>query len=387
MSSLGLFCDQTEELVIVEITPASVIRPAWPTDLDGEQRRNLAEASDWLLNAAGAGRERLDQALRARWPGDRRGLRLARPLQSAYWVRMQYGLGGGASTKRLLNGRPVTIDDSHNNTSISRTSAGNGSSGEDEDAAGGGGGGGFGQAGRGGGRGNVDDDDEDADNSRREGGGGRGGGTYSDDYVAAVVAGDFSSLRAGSSGGDGGDAEDGGPGGGHRGAGSDGIVRASLAALALNESRKGANGGGGNRGSNQASGGGGAGSGGLVIAITPLTLSGKVDCNGGIGGRGGRETSGARHHSGGDGGHGGDGRAVLFYGDANTATVVNAVLASYQLLALPGWTDAGHSGTGRTDSITGLTPGVRYQFRVRAENSVGEGPWSAVRSATTSEPN
>ena len=41
------------------------------------------------------------------------------------------------------------------------------------------------------------------------------------------------------------------------------------------------------------------------------------------------------------------------------------------------WCDAGHSGTGTTATISGLTNGVRYDFAVRAGNSVGEGEWSA----------
>ena len=55
----------------------------------------------------------------------------------------------------------------------------------------------------------------------------------------------------------------------------------------------------------------------------------------------------------------------------------------YKLATAQSWTDASHSGTVRTDSITGLLRRRAYQFRVRAVNSVGDGPWSAVRSATT----
>ena len=43
------------------------------------------------------------------------------------------------------------------------------------------------------------------------------------------------------------------------------------------------------------------------------------------------------------------------------------------------WTDAGHSGTDRTATITGLTAGATYDVRVRATNGAGAGPWSVVR--------
>ncbi|MCY3784559.1 MAG: fibronectin type III domain-containing protein [Chloroflexi bacterium] len=55
----------------------------------------------------------------------------------------------------------------------------------------------------------------------------------------------------------------------------------------------------------------------------------------------------------------------------------------YKLATAQSWTDASHSGTVRTDSITGLTRVTAYQFRVRAVNSVGNGGWSAIVSAST----
>lgn len=47
------------------------------------------------------------------------------------------------------------------------------------------------------------------------------------------------------------------------------------------------------------------------------------------------------------------------------------------------WRDQGHTGTGRTLSITGLRANRTYLFRVRAVNSVGNGPWSTVVTART----
>ena len=40
------------------------------------------------------------------------------------------------------------------------------------------------------------------------------------------------------------------------------------------------------------------------------------------------------------------------------------------------WTDRAHTGTARTSTVSRLTNGVKYQFRVRGGNSTGEGPWS-----------
>ena len=41
-----------------------------------------------------------------------------------------------------------------------------------------------------------------------------------------------------------------------------------------------------------------------------------------------------------------------------------------------GWVDDGHSGTGTNHEITGLVNGRMYLVKVRAVNSVGDGPWS-----------
>ena len=69
---------------------------------------------------------------------------------------------------------------------------------------------------------------------------------------------------------------------------------------------------------------------------------------------------------------------------ADGGAAITGYDVEYKLATASGWTDAGHTGTSRTDSITGLTRATAYQFRVRAVNSEGNGPWSAVRSATTS---
>ena len=47
------------------------------------------------------------------------------------------------------------------------------------------------------------------------------------------------------------------------------------------------------------------------------------------------------------------------------------------------WTDAGHTGTGTTKRITGLTADTAYEVRVRASNAEGTGDWSPAASART----
>ncbi len=46
------------------------------------------------------------------------------------------------------------------------------------------------------------------------------------------------------------------------------------------------------------------------------------------------------------------------------------------------WTDANHTGTGTSTTITGLTNGTSYDVQVLAFNSAGFGPWSLSASAT-----
>ncbi len=46
------------------------------------------------------------------------------------------------------------------------------------------------------------------------------------------------------------------------------------------------------------------------------------------------------------------------------------------------WYDSGHSDTTTSVDITGLTNGTSYKVRVRATNSVGDGPWSTSATGT-----
>ena len=57
----------------------------------------------------------------------------------------------------------------------------------------------------------------------------------------------------------------------------------------------------------------------------------------------------------------------------------------YRVNGTTGWTPRAFSGTGTTVTITGLTPNTTYQVQVRAENSVGEGPWSKPGSDKTED--
>ena len=52
----------------------------------------------------------------------------------------------------------------------------------------------------------------------------------------------------------------------------------------------------------------------------------------------------------------------------------------------PWTTDAGHSGTALTLTLTGLTAETTYQVQVQATNAEGPGDWSAAATATTSAP-
>ena len=330
---LWLFHDQTGRLTRLDAHPGSTVFTDWPS-MDGHDARVMAAAADCLLDAAGAGRERLDRALRQRYVGDPRGLLVERPHQSDFWRRVAMAGSLGAQTRRLLNSTPVTIDDSYNGTTINRNTGPASADGSEGDSiaggyssAGGGGGGGHGTNGATGDRGDSDY-------------GGSRGRTYSDNYTNILERAAFSELRAGGHGGKGGHGHSNpkdpqylpGPGGGSSGSG---IVRVSTTNLTLNESRAGRGGGGGSIApppDGRRSGGGGGGSGGLVYALAAGSCSGQASCSGGTGGNGG---AGAK----GRGGNGGNGRVVIFYGDANTVSVTNAVLTSYQLL--PNWPTGG----------------------------------------------
>lgn len=324
--SLWLFCDQTGELIeLADLPPEATVRTAWPSGLDAIDRRVLSHAADWLLNAAAAGRERLDQALRSRSPGDAIGLILESPQQNAYWNRVGIAGSLGAQVRRRLAGTPVIVDDGDDNTPITADGNGSGRNGVGRNSlnhgGGGGGGGGFGTSGSAGAAGTG---------AFRNLAGGAGGSSYTSDYTAAVAAGSFSAIRAGSPGGSGGWTNP--PISAAGGAGGDGVVRVATGDLSLNHTFNGGNGSNGSflhSGAGFGGGGGGGGSGGLIMGIAGGAISGSARTSGGAGGTGASLGPGPR---GGAGGLGGSGRVVLFYTQKLNVSPVNAVLTSYQLL-------------------------------------------------------
>ncbi len=67
---------------------------------------------------------------------------------------------------------------------------------------------------------------------------------------------------------------------------------------------------------------------------------------------------------------------------SNGGAVITGYSVRYAVADSDSWTDAGHSGTGMSLTISGLTNGTEYMFAVSATNSVGTGPWSAAVHAT-----
>ena len=67
---------------------------------------------------------------------------------------------------------------------------------------------------------------------------------------------------------------------------------------------------------------------------------------------------------------------------ANGAAVTDYDIA-YRLSSADTWSDWPHTGTGRTATVTGLTPNTGYEVRVRASSAAGPGAWSGTTSATT----
>ena len=58
----------------------------------------------------------------------------------------------------------------------------------------------------------------------------------------------------------------------------------------------------------------------------------------------------------------------------------------YKLSSASAWTDASHTGTGRTATIDSLTNGSEYNVRVRAKTATDNGDWSVTESATPRDP-
>ena len=75
----------------------------------------------------------------------------------------------------------------------------------------------------------------------------------------------------------------------------------------------------------------------------------------------------------------GDTTATLLWDQPTTGGTVTDYDVQYRFVSQAGnsvWTDHDHVGFGRTTTVSGLTNGVAYQFRVRGGNTGGEGEWS-----------
>lgn len=317
------FCDQTGDLRHVDTHAGSTVCTRWPL-LDRWHRNLIEHGVDWLLNAAGAGRERLDAALRVPYPGSR--LDRLPAIQSAFWHRLLHGMSGAAQTDMYLGDGStghggLTIDDSQNNVLVTGWSGGRG-----------GNSGGRGR-GPGGGSGGARSQNHHYVDEQGGGGGGysqaAGGSIVPPEWTfAALITNRYArdTLGMGGGGGGGGSNNVGGRGGNAR-------IRISVGNLSLaglSNSDGNLPGSSGESGGRH-DGGAGGGSGGLFLAIAykRLTIpSGlQIRTAGGYGGNGGENANG--------GGTGGNGRVIVCYGDSvdiSTGTISNAVTTTYHLL-------------------------------------------------------
>ena len=55
----------------------------------------------------------------------------------------------------------------------------------------------------------------------------------------------------------------------------------------------------------------------------------------------------------------------------------------YRIEGSEAWIDTGHEGTETSATLSDLIPGTTYEWQIRAQTSVGPGPWSAVNRGTT----
>ena len=80
------------------------------------------------------------------------------------------------------------------------------------------------------------------------------------------------------------------------------------------------------------------------------------------------------------------GFTVTWTAPENTGPAITGYNVRYRVSTSGPWTDAGHSGTALTLTLTGLTAETTYQVQVQATNAEGPGDWSAAATATTSAP-
>ena len=76
------------------------------------------------------------------------------------------------------------------------------------------------------------------------------------------------------------------------------------------------------------------------------------------------------------------GFTVSWTAPANPGPAITAYAVQYRVSGGT-WTDAGHSGTGLSVTVTGLTANTSYEVQVKATNDEGTSAWSAAATATT----
>ena len=76
------------------------------------------------------------------------------------------------------------------------------------------------------------------------------------------------------------------------------------------------------------------------------------------------------------------GFTVSWTAPANTGPAITAYAVQYRVSGGT-WADAGHSGTGLSVAVTGLTANTGYEVQVKATNAEGTSAWSATATATT----
>ena len=77
------------------------------------------------------------------------------------------------------------------------------------------------------------------------------------------------------------------------------------------------------------------------------------------------------------------GFTVSWTAPANTGPAITDYDVQYRAGTSGAWADAGHEGTERTLTLTGLDAETAYQVQVRATNAEGTGVWSAAATGTT----
>ena len=73
---------------------------------------------------------------------------------------------------------------------------------------------------------------------------------------------------------------------------------------------------------------------------------------------------------------------VSWTAPANDGTAIKEYDVQYKRTSASGWADHDFTGTGRSTTITGLTPGVTYHVKVRAGNDAGKGSYSPSATGT-----